>query len=188
MSNFETQTGVLSALGDTLISRLQVSQITQGELDGRKYIKRTSWRSSKSKRPRTEERMELGSSKRADYRLKQSATLRTLVTTLKVANRALKETSDQYCGPCYFASGEKQTLWVNNFEEKHFLQFINRLEKDNGVTVDDKGTLLHLSRLTLCSLSKESEEGRKYNRIMFILVDSGEDIQNNLIRFDPLPT
>ena len=77
-------------------------------------------------------------------------------------------------------SGEKQTLWVNNFEEKHFLQFISRLEKDNGVTVDDKGTLSPPVKVDFMRSQQESEEGRKYNRIMFILVDSGEDVQNEL--------
>ena len=69
-------------------------------------------------------------------------------------------------------SGEKQTLWVNNFEEQHFNQFIARLEKQ-GLELPVK--------ISFARTQEVSEKtGNPYNKLMIKLVASGEDVQIEL--------
>ena len=69
-------------------------------------------------------------------------------------------------------SGEKQTLWVNNFEEQHFNQFITRLEKQ-GLDLPVK--------ISFAKTQEVSEKtGNPYNKLMIKLVASGEDVQIEL--------
>ena len=69
-------------------------------------------------------------------------------------------------------SGEKQTLWVNNFEEQHFNQFIARLEKQ-GLGLPAK--------ISFARTQEVSEKtGNPYNKLMIKLVASGEDVQIEL--------
>ena len=67
--------------------------------------------------------------------------------------------------------GEKQTLWVNGFEEQHFNQFIERLEK-KGIDLPVKVDFLRSQ--------EESKSGNKYNRIRFMETASGEEVQFEL--------
>lgn len=69
------------------------------------------------------------------------------------------------------STGEKHTLWVNGFEEKHFLQFIERLEKKN-VSLPVKVDFLRSQQ--------ESSNGNKYNRLRIMETASGEDVQFEL--------
>ena len=69
-------------------------------------------------------------------------------------------------------AGEKQTLWVNNFEEQHFNQFISRLEKQ-GLELPVK--------ISFARTQEVSEKtGNPYNKLMIKLVASGEDVQIEL--------
>lgn len=69
-------------------------------------------------------------------------------------------------------TGEKQTLWVNNFEEQHFNQFIARLEKQ-GLELPVK--------ISFARTQEVSEKtGNPYNKLMIKLVASGEDVQIEL--------
>ena len=69
-------------------------------------------------------------------------------------------------------AGEKQTLWVNNFEEQHFNQFITRLEKQ-GLDLPVK--------ISFARTQEVSEKtGNPYNKLMIKLVASGEDVQIEL--------
>lgn len=69
-------------------------------------------------------------------------------------------------------AGEKQTLWVNNFEEQHFNQFITRLEKQ-GLELPVK--------ISFARTQEVSEKtGNPYNKLMIKLVASGEDVQIEL--------
>ena len=68
-------------------------------------------------------------------------------------------------------TGEKQTLWVNGFEEQHFNQFIERLEK-KGVNLPVKVDFLRSQ--------EESKSGNKYNRIRFMETATGEEVQYEL--------
>ena len=69
-------------------------------------------------------------------------------------------------------TGEKQTLWVNNFEEQHFNQFIARLEKQ-GLDLPVK--------ISFARTQEVSEKtGNPYNKLMIKLVASGEDVQIEL--------
>lgn len=67
--------------------------------------------------------------------------------------------------------GEKMTLWVNGFEEKHFNQFVERLEKKN-IDLPVKVDFLRSQ--------EESKGGNKYNRIRFMETASGQDVQFEL--------
>ena len=67
--------------------------------------------------------------------------------------------------------GEKMTLWVNGFEEKHFNQFVERLEK-KGVDLPVKIDFLRTQ--------EDSSGGNKYNRLRIMEVDTGEDVQFEL--------
>ena len=78
-------------------------------------------------------------------------------------------------------SGEKQTLWVNNFEEQHFNQFIARLEKQGITTVEDNGNLSSPVKISFAKTQEVSEKtGNPYNKLMIKLVASGEDVQIEL--------
>jgi len=68
-------------------------------------------------------------------------------------------------------TGEKQTLWVNGFEEQHFNQFIERLEK-KGVNLPVKVDFLRSQ--------EESKGGNKYNRLRIMETASGEEVQFEL--------
>lgn len=67
--------------------------------------------------------------------------------------------------------GEKMTLWVNGFEETHFNQFIERLEK-KGVDLPVKIDFLRTQ--------EESKTGNKYNRLRLMEVATGEEVQFEL--------
>ena len=67
--------------------------------------------------------------------------------------------------------GEKQTLWVNGFEEQHFNQFIERLEK-KGIDLPVKVDFLRSQ--------EESKGGNKYNRIRFMETASGDEVKFEL--------
>ena len=67
--------------------------------------------------------------------------------------------------------GEKQTLWVNGFEEQHFSQFIERLEK-KGIDLPVKVDFLRSQ--------EESKGGNKYNRIRFMETASGDEVKFEL--------
>ena len=64
-------------------------------------------------------------------------------------------------------AGEKQTLWVNNFEEQHFNQFIARLEGDD---------LSLPVKISFMRTQKESEKGNTYNRLFVRLDAHGDDV------------
>ena len=69
-------------------------------------------------------------------------------------------------------AGEKQTLWVNNFEEQHFNQFITRLEKQ-GIDLPVK--------ISFAKTQEVSEKtGNPYNKLMIKLVAHGDDVQIEL--------
>lgn len=70
--------------------------------------------------------------------------------------------------------GEKQTLWVNGYEEQHFLQFIERLEK-KGIDLPVKVDFLRSQ--------EESKQGNKYNRLRIMETASGEEVQFELDSF-----
>lgn len=67
--------------------------------------------------------------------------------------------------------GEKMTLWVNGFEETHFNQFVERLEK-KGVDLPVKIDFLRTQ--------EESKTGNKYNRLRIMEVATGEEVQFEL--------
>lgn len=67
--------------------------------------------------------------------------------------------------------GEKQTLWVNGFEEQHFNQFIERLEK-KGIDLPVKVDFLRSQ--------EDSKGGNKYNRIRFMETASGDEVKFEL--------
>ena len=80
--------------------------------------------------------------------------------------------------------GEKQTLWVNGFEEKHFLQFVSKAEGSDEVTLttsENGNTELSAPlKVDFLRTQQESEAGNKYNRIMFVLKASGEEAEMEL--------
>jgi len=67
--------------------------------------------------------------------------------------------------------GDKLTLWVNGFEETHFNQFIERLEK--------KGIELPV-KIDFLRTQEESKTGNKYNRLRLMEVATGEEVQFEL--------
>ena len=70
------------------------------------------------------------------------------------------------------ATGEKLTLWVSGYEEQHFVQFCERLDK--------QGTTLPV-KISFARTQKTAEKsGRTYNRIMIRLDASGEEVQLEL--------
>jgi len=69
-------------------------------------------------------------------------------------------------------AGEKQTLWVNGFEEQHFNQFIARQEK--------QGHDLPL-KISFARTQEVSEKtGNPYNKLLIKLVAHGDDVQIEL--------
>ena len=77
--------------------------------------------------------------------------------------------------------GEKQTLWVNGFEETHFNNFMKKLTSSDVVTVDEKGNLSAPLKVDFLRTQPISEKTSKpYNRIMFVLQASGEEAQGEL--------
>lgn len=87
------------------------------------------------------------------------------------ANTAIRVTSPE---------GEKQTLWVNGYEETHFENFMKKLVSAGTVTVDDKGNLDAPLKVDFLRTQQQSERGNTYNRIMFVLQASGEEAQMEL--------
>jgi len=71
------------------------------------------------------------------------------------------------------ADGEKQTLWVNGFEEQHFNNFIERLQS-KGIELPVKVDFLRTQEK-----SKKNEE-RTYNMIRFMEKAHGEEVQFEL--------
>ncbi len=68
--------------------------------------------------------------------------------------------------------GDKVTLWVNGFEEQHFNQFCDRLEKQ-GISLPVK--------LSFARTQKTAEKsGRTYNRILLRLDAHGDEVQMEL--------
>lgn len=82
-------------------------------------------------------------------------------------------------------TGAKQTLWVNNFEEDHFLSFVRKLES-KGVTTLNQGsnknifTLNGPVKVDFLRTQQESDKGNTYNRLMLILKAHGEEVQFEL--------
>jgi hypothetical protein len=67
--------------------------------------------------------------------------------------------------------GDKLTLWVNGFEETHFNQFVERLEK--------KGIELPV-KIDFLRTQEESKGGNKYNRLRLMETAHGEEVQFEL--------
>lgn len=68
--------------------------------------------------------------------------------------------------------GTKVTLWVNGYEEEHFNAFMEKLDK--------KGTSLPVKVDFLRTQEEAKTSGNKYNRIRFLEVASGEEVQHEL--------
>ena len=68
--------------------------------------------------------------------------------------------------------GTKVTLWVNGYEEEHFNAFMEKLDK--------KGVSLPVKVDFLRTQEEAKTSGNKYNRIRFLEVASGEDVQMEL--------
>jgi len=68
--------------------------------------------------------------------------------------------------------GTKVTLWVNSYEEEHFNAFIEKLDK--------KGVSLPVKVDFLRTQEEAKTSGNKYNRIRFLEVASGEEVQMEL--------
>ena len=68
--------------------------------------------------------------------------------------------------------GTKVTLWVNGYEEEHFNAFIEKLDK--------KGASLPVKVDFLRTQEEAKSSGNKYNRIRFLEVASGEEVQHEL--------
>jgi hypothetical protein len=68
--------------------------------------------------------------------------------------------------------GTKVTLWVNGYEEEHFNAFIEKLDK--------KGVSLPVKVDFLRTQEEAKTSGNKYNRIRFLEVASGEEVQMEL--------
>ena len=69
-------------------------------------------------------------------------------------------------------SGEKQTLWVNGFEEQHFNQFIARLEKQ-GLDLPVKISFARTQEIS-------EKTGNPYNKLLIKLIAHGDDVQIEL--------
>lgn len=69
-------------------------------------------------------------------------------------------------------TGEKQTLWVNGFEEQHFQQFLTRLEKQG------LGLPVKVSFARTQGVSEKT--GNAYNKLLLKLEAHGEDVQIEL--------
>ena len=68
--------------------------------------------------------------------------------------------------------GTKVTLWVNGYEEEHFNAFLEKLDK--------KGVSLPVKVDFLRTQEEAKTSGNKYNRIRFLEVASGEEVQMEL--------
>ena len=68
--------------------------------------------------------------------------------------------------------GTKLTLWVNGYEEEHFNAFMEKLDK--------KGVSLPVKVDFLRTQEEAKTSGNKYNRIRFLEVASGEEVQMEL--------
>ena len=68
--------------------------------------------------------------------------------------------------------GTKVTLWVNGYEEEHFNAFMEKLDK--------KGASLPVKVDFLRTQEEAKTSGNKYNRIRFLEVASGEEVQMEL--------
>jgi hypothetical protein len=68
--------------------------------------------------------------------------------------------------------GTKVTLWVNGYEEEHFNAFMEKLDK--------KGVSLPVKVDFLRTQEEAKTSGNKYNRIRFLEVASGEEVQMEL--------
>jgi len=68
--------------------------------------------------------------------------------------------------------GTKVTLWVNGYEEEHFNTFVEKLDK--------KGVSLPVKVDFLRTQEEAKTSGNKYNRIRFLEVASGEEVQHEL--------
>lgn len=68
--------------------------------------------------------------------------------------------------------GTKLTLWVNGYEEEHFNAFMEKLDK--------KGVSLPVKVDFLRTQEEAKTSGNKYNRIRFLEVASGDEVQMEL--------
>jgi hypothetical protein len=71
-------------------------------------------------------------------------------------------------------TGEKQTLWVNGYEEQHFLKFIERNATDN----------IELPvKISFLRTQKESAAGNVYNSLKIRMDGHGDEVQFELDSF-----
>jgi len=78
-------------------------------------------------------------------------------------------------------AGEKQTLWVNGFEEQHFNQFIARQVKQGYTSIEENGILSTPLKVSFARTQETSEKtGNPYNKLLIKLVAHGEDVQIEL--------
>lgn len=71
------------------------------------------------------------------------------------------------------SDGEKLTLWVNNYEEEHFLQFMNGRINQAGHELPVKISFVRTQRTA-------EKTGKSYNKIVFRLDAAGEEVQFEL--------
>jgi hypothetical protein len=71
-------------------------------------------------------------------------------------------------------TGEKQTLWVNGFEEQHFLKFIEKTVTDD-IALPVKVSFLRTQ--------KTSAGGNMYNNLKIRLDGHGDEVQSELDSF-----
>jgi len=71
------------------------------------------------------------------------------------------------------ADGDKLTLWVNGYEEEHFLQFMASRVNQAGHELPVKVSFFRTQRTA-------EKTGRTYNKILFRLDAQGQDIQFEL--------
>ena len=69
-------------------------------------------------------------------------------------------------------AGEKQTLWVNGYEEQHFQQFLSRLEKQ-GIGLPVKVSFARIQGVS-------EKTGNAYNKLLLKLEAHGDDVQIEL--------
>ena len=68
--------------------------------------------------------------------------------------------------------GDKLTLWVNNWEEQHFLGFVSKLE--------EKGTELPVKIDFLRTKEASQKSDREYNKLRIMLTASGDEVKFEL--------
>ena len=112
--------------------------------------------------------------RRGEPHSRLSVTKFTLAISLRVTSLELKASLAK-TPPCVsLLQMVKSKLWVNGYEEQHFLQFIERLEK-KGIDLPVKVDFLRSQ--------EESKQGNKYNRLRIMETASGEEVQFELDSF-----